>query len=448
VNVHPHNAASPKTTRRAWLRRCGAALGAGAALAALDISRSAHAAGDETIRLGFVGCGNRGGGACLEALSTRGPVKLVAMGDLFAPRIERTLANLGKREELRERIDVPQDRQFVGFDAYRKVIDAGVDLVIFATPPHFRPIHYAAAVKAGKHVFLEKPLCVDAPGYRMLLEANEEAKKKRLSVGVGLQRHHQRNYLDGVRKIRDGALGTLQFVRTYFNMPGSRAAATRQAAMSEMEYQIRSWNLFCWLSGDHIVEQACHEIDVANWILGGPPIRANGLGGRQQRVGPGTGDIYDHHAVEFEHAGGVFHFCQARQQLGTWSQASDHVHGTRGMMTIGSGAWGLGEATPRTLRSKEYRGDNPYQREQDDLAASIRGSGPHVFEGDYGAAASMTAVLGRMATYSGQMVTWEVATASTLRLAPECYALDAAPPTRPDAEGNYPVAVPGVSKAY
>jgi predicted dehydrogenase len=453
MNAQANNAVPPKTTRRQWLSRCGSLLGGGAALAALDIGRAAYAAGEETIRFGLVGCGNRGTGACRDVLETRGPVKLVALADLFAGPIERGLANLTKYPQLKPRIDVPPDRRFVGWDAYQKLLDAGVDLVLLATPPHFRPMHYAAAVKAGKHVFLEKPGCVDAPGYRMLLAANQQAKAQRLSVGVGLQRRHQQNYLEGVRKIRDGELGTVQFIRTYFNVSGTRAAATRKrvpglAAMSEMEYQLRSWNLFCWLSGDHLVEQACHEIDVANWVMGGPPLRANGLGGRQQRTGPGTGDIYDHHSVEFEYAGGVFHFCQARQQLGTWGEVSDHVHGTRGKLMIGSGPWGLGEANPRTLRSKEFSGRNPYQREQDDLLESIRGSGPHVFEGDYGAASSMTAVLGRMATYSGQMVTWEAATASPLRLAPERYALDAAPPTRPDAEGTYPAAVPGVSKAF
>ena len=236
-------------------------------------------AGTETIRLGLVGCGNRGAGACLDALSTPGPVQLVAMGDLFSKPLETSLKNLQQHhEEVRPRIDVPPERRFVGFDAYEKVLAAGVDLVLFATPPHFRPIHYAAAVKAGKHVFLEKPLCVDAPGYRMLLAANEEATAKKLSVVVGLQRRHQPLYLEKIRKIRDGAIGQIRLVRTYFNMPGGRAGALKPPEMSEMEYQIRYWNLFCWLSGDHLVEQACHEIDVANWVLDSHPVRANGMG--------------------------------------------------------------------------------------------------------------------------------------------------------------------------
>lgn len=397
----------------------------------------------DTLRIGFIGCGNRGTGACREALSTKGPVKLVAVGDLFPENLERSLKNLLKYKELQPRIDVPPERRFTGFDAYEKVIASGVDLIILATPPHFRPIHYAAAVRAGKHCFLEKPCCVDAPGYRMLVAANEEARSKKLSVGVGMQRRHQRNYLEGVRRIRDGAVGDVLLIRTYFNMPGGRPGAAKPPGMSEMEYQIRHWNLFTWLCGDHLVEQACHEIDVANWILGGHPIRAQGVGGRQVRTGPWTGDIFDHHMIEFEYVGGVRHYCQARQQPGTWSEVSDNVHGTKGVVTLGTGAWGMGTLTPRDLRAKDRKVDNPYQQEHDDLQASIRGTGPYLFEGVHGATSSMTAVLGRMATYSGRMITWEEAVQSQLSLAPARYALDAPPPTLPDEHGCYSVVMPG-----
>ncbi len=217
--------------------------------------------------------------------------------------------------------------------------------------------------------------------------------------------------------------------------------------MSEMEYQIRHWSIFLWLCGDHFVEQATHEMDVANWVLGTHPVRANGMGGRQVRTGPGNGDIWDHHAVEFEYADGARHFCQARQQAGTWSHVSDNVHGTKGSMTLGTGAWGMGTATPRTMRSKGAKIDNPYQKEHDDLVRSILKQGPHCFEADYGATSSMTAVMGRMATYSGQVVTWDDAVRSELRLAPKTYAMDAEPPTIADAQGNYPFALPGVTRA-
>ena len=314
-------------------------------------------------------------------------------------------------------------------------------------------MHYAAAVSAGKHAFLEKPCCVNAPGYRTLVAANEEARRKRLSVVVGLQRRHQQNYLEGIRTIRDGAIGEVQLRSHVFQYArGGRAGELKPAGMSEMEYQIRHWSVFCWLCGDHLVEQATHEIDVANWIMDGPPVRANGMGGRQVRTGPGNGDIWDHHAIEFEYAGGQRHFCQARQQPGTWSHVSDNVHGTgprRQRSDAGRRvAWGMGAVTPRSLRAKDYRGDNPYQQEHDDLMASIRGDGPYRFEGDYGATSSMTAVMGRMATYSGRVVTWEEAIGSTLRLAPQRYAMDAQPPTLPDAEGNYAAAVPGITRSW
>ena len=435
------------TSRRDYWKRPSPA--AGAVLAGLSVARSAHAAGTETIRVGFVGCGNRGTGACRETLLAGAPVKLVAIGDLFPERLENSLKNLQKYDELRKRIDVPDDRKFIGFDAYQKVIEAGVDLVLLCTPPHFRPMQYLAAVKAGKHVFMEKPCCVDAPGYRMLVEGNAEAKRQKLSVVAGLQRRHQRNYLEGIQKIRDGAVGDVQLIRTYFNMPsGGRSGQTRPEGMSEMEYQIRHWAIFCWLGGDHIVEQTCHEIDIANWVMDGPPLRANGMGGRQVRTGPGNGDIWDHHTIEFEYAGGARYFCQARQQPGTWSHVSDSVHGTKGSLTLGSGPWGMGNVTPRSLKAKGYRGDNPYQQEHIDLMASILGTGPQRLDGEYAATSSMTAVMARMATYSGQVVTWEEATKSEVRLAPKTYALDAEPPTHADATGNYPAAVPGVTKAF
>ncbi len=439
---------SNETSRSVWWKDRRAA-SAGALTAGLSIARSAHAAGSEVIRVGFVGCGNRGTGACREALSTPAPTKLVAIGDLFPERIERSLGNLAKYPEVAARMDVPEQRQFTGFDAYQKVLDAGVDLVLLTTPPHFRPMHYAAAVAARCHVFMEKPLCVDAPGYRTLVAANRQAIVDRLSVVVGMQRRHQPNYIEGIGKIHDGLLGKIWLIRTYFNMPGGgRSGWLKPDGMGEMEYQIRHWAVFCWMCGDHLVEQATHEIDVANWVMQGHPVRANGMGGRQVRFGPGNGDIWDHHFIEYEYADGARFYCQARQQPGTWSHVSDTFHGTEGVATLGTGAWGLGDLNPRDLRSREYRGVNPYQAEHDNLVASITRSGPYRMEGDYGADSSMTAVLGRMATYSGQVVTWEQAVASEVNLSPERYAFDADPPTLPDAEGAYEAAIPGLPGAF
>lgn len=436
------------SSRRKFLRSSATAAAAGAVAADLTLGYGYHVGSDDTIKIGLVGCGGRGTGAVRDALgNAKGPVKLTAVGDVFPDRIERSLATLEKIQALRGRIDVPSEHKFVGFDAYLKVIEA-VDIVLLTTPPFFRPEHYAAAVKAGKHIFMEKPCCVDAHGYRSLLVTNEEAKKKRLSVGVGFQRHHQSSYREGIKRIRDGAVGQIYLIRTYFNMPSRGHSDDRRPAnMSEMEYQIRHWGMFAWLSGDHIVEQACHEIDIGNWIIDAHPIRANGMGGRQVRTGSGNGDIWDHHFVEYEYANGVRHFAQARQIGGCWVHISDNVHGSKGNATLGSGPYGLGDnvwSADQATRDKKHRED-PYEQEHADLQASVRGIGPYLFEGGYGATSSMTAVLGRMATYSGKVVTWDEAVKTELRQAPKRLALDADPPTKADKNGNYAIAMPGIT---
>jgi predicted dehydrogenase len=437
------------SSRREFVKR---SVLAGAAASTLNLARSAHAAGSDVIKFALIGCGGRGTGAAANCLNVQGVLKqkmrLVAVADAFEDRARGALAQL--RKEYADQIDVPPERVFVGLDAYQKAIDCGVDLVVMAAPPGFRPMHYAYAVEKGKHVFMEKPCCVDAPGYRSLVETNRQAKAKKLSVVVGLQRRHQKNYLDAIRRLRDGAVGEVSFLRTYFNMPSGIDHSRRPASMSEMEWQLRRWGYFTWLSGDHIVEQAVHEIDIANWVMNSHPVRANGMGGRQVRTGRGNGQIYDHFCVEYEHENGVRHFCQARQIGGCWEHVSDNVHGTKGVMTLGSGPYGTGKAGYRTEKQllEDFGGRNPYQQEHIDLQASIRGDGPYVFDGDHGADSSFTAVLGRMAVYSGQVVTWDEAVRSEMTLLPSRLALDADPPAMPDADGYYPVAMPGQTKAW
>ncbi len=436
-----------KTTRRTFLSASAATLTAGALTGTLSVARSAHAAGDETIKIALVGCGNRGTGACSQALNTKGPVKLVAMADAFRDRLDGCLKSLGNMAEVKDRIDVSEDRKFVGFDAYQKALDSGVDAVLLVTPPAFRPIHYAAAIAAGKHVFMEKPLCVDAPGYRSIVATNAEAKKKNLAVGVGFMRRHTARYIEGIKRICDGQLGKMHFVRMYFNMPSGFDDTRRPENMTEMEWQMRRWGYYLWLSGDHIVEQACHTIDIGNWALGGHPIKANGMGGRQVRTGRGNGDIWDHHTVEFVYENEIRNFFQARQILGTWSHVSENVHCDKGIATLGLGPYGIGlKAELGVTERRMDRENNPYQQEHDDLFAAIRQGTPYC-EGDYGADSSMTAILGRMATYSGKVVTWDEAVKSDLSLLPEKFAFDADPPTKPNADGYYPIAMPGATKA-
>jgi predicted dehydrogenase len=420
-------------SRRDFLKATAAA----SVASSVSIARTAHARGNEELKIALIGCGGRGTGAASQALATQGPVKLVAMADAFADRIARSLKHLSNIPDIRGRIDVPAERQFVGFDAYQKVLAMDVDVVLLTTPPHFRPIHYPAAVKAGKQIYMEKPVAIDAPGVRMIMEANVIAKQKGLHVAVGFQRRHEDACREAIKRIRDGEIGPLQYLRTYYLMPGIVSGPVRRPEESEMEYQLRHWNYFTWLSGDHFVEQSVHAVDVANWIMNDrTPVTAQALGGRQVRIGKGTGQIFDHGCVEFAYADGCRYFAFARQIPGCFQHVGQYAHGTKGVMPVGVG-----------LKSLSMQGRSAYQFQHDRLFAAIRGNQPF-FEADYGATSAMSAIMGRMALYSGKEVTWDVALKSTLRLAPERYALDAPPPALPDKDGNYPVAVPGTTAAW
>jgi predicted dehydrogenase len=443
-----------ETTRRRFLAESVTASAAAGLASSLGFSGHVHAAGSDALKIALIGCGGRGNGAASDALHSKGPIRLIAVADVMKERVERSLQALGQSPEIRDQIDVDPDHRFVGFDAYQEVMATDADIVLLATPPAFRPLHYAAAIAAGKHVFMEKPCCVDGPGYRMLMKSNKLADEKGLKVVVGLQRRHQESYINGIKRVHEGEVGDIILMRTYFNMPaGGPNYNRRPDGMSEMEWQIRRWNMFTWLSGDHIVEQAVHEIDIANWMNKDvPPVKANGLGGRQVRIGCGNGQIFDHHFVEYTYDDGARHYAQAKQQPGGWAHVSDNVHGSKGMLTVGSGPYGMGGSADYSggeRRSRRTRMTSPYRQEHQDLVDAIR-SGTPLNDGHHGAISSMTAVLGRMATYSGDEVTWEEATQSTLDLAPglDQYTLASTPPVVPDADGNYPIAVPGTTKAW
>ena len=337
---------------------------------------------------------------------------------------------------------MPRERQFTGFDAFKQAIDSGVDWVILATSPHFRPQQFEYAVRQGKHVFMEKPLAVDAPGIRQVLAAAEEAKKKGLKVGTGFQRRHQKTYQETVEKIHTGILGSIKLLRVFWN-GGFLWAIPRRPEMTEMEFQVRNWNYFTWLSGDHIVEQHVHNLDIAYWVLGKTPVEAQGMGGRQVRTDPLYGHIFDHHAVEFTYDDGVKLISQCRQMQGTWSHVAEHVLGTAGTSQVDRG---VVETATERWRSRG-QGGNPYQVSHDVLVDAILNNKPHM-EAEDSAYATMMGIMGRMATYSGQVVRWDDAIGSPLKLAPQSYALDADPPILPDATGHYPVAMPGVTKAW
>jgi myo-inositol 2-dehydrogenase/D-chiro-inositol 1-dehydrogenase len=428
-------------SRRHFLQSGASALAGATLLGALPLERSAHAAGTDLLKIALVGCGGRGNGAADEALKTAGATKLVAMADVMPEKLQTGLGYLKRLHG--EKVDVPAERQFTDFDGYKKAI-ALADVVILATSPGFRPIHFEEAVRQGKHVFMEKPVATDAPGVRQVLAAAEEAKKKNLKVGVGLQRHHQQGYLEAVKRIQDGAVGDIQLLRCYWN-GSSRDGVERQPGETEMHYQIRNWYYFTWLSGDHIVEQHVHNIDVCCWIKGTHPVRAQGMGGRQVRNAKRHGQIFDHHLVEFEFADGARMLSQCRQIAGCWTAISEHVAGSKGSADLiagrklfvvkGTNAW-------RYDSKQEQK--NPYQQEHDDLFDAIRNNKPYN-EAEFAAIGTMTAILGRMCTYSGQQIEWEDAINSKIELLPKSFGWDAEPPVKPDADGYYPVARPGSS---
>ena len=309
------------------------------------------------------------------------------------------------------RADDPTQRRFVGFDAYRKAIDSGVDLVILASPPHFRPVHFAYAVERGKHVFMEKPLAVDSPGIRQILAANEEAKRQDLKIVVGLMYRHHRGMQETISRLQEGAIGRVGLMRCYWNTGQLRDTPARRPEVSEMEYQLRNPYHFLWLSGDYFVDALMHYLDVCLWLKGEHPATAQGQGGRQTQSPMQHGDTFDHHAVEFAFADGTSMFAMTRQIAGCWNSTTALVTGADGSADIcrtrieGPKAWRFSGPAP-----------NPYQAEHDVLVDAIRHNRSHN-EVDYAAMSTMTAILGRMASYSGQMINWDDAVQSSIRLA-------------------------------
>jgi len=440
---------NPASARRQFLKR-SVTLAAGAAtLGTLSIARSAHAAGDEVIRVALIGCGGRGRGAAGQCLNVPERTRLVAVADAFADAAAGAAKALKAQHP--DKVDLPPERIFSGFDAYKRAIACGVDLVLLCEPPGFRPDHYRAAIEAGKHVFMEKPCCVDAPGFRSVMQTNKLADQKKLKVVVGLNIRHDFRVIETVKRVRDGTVGKVQFLRAYGNNPGvwvrSREEQARRLGRqpTEMEYQMRNWYYFVWLSGDLNVEQHVHLLDVANWANGEQhPVEANGMGGRQVRKGKEVGQIYDHHAVEYTYADGSKLFSQCRHIPGCWSAGGTHVHGAAGEADCTKGE--ITGANPWSYSGPQVQG---HQQEHVDLLKAIRDDAPHN-EGYYGAASSMTAVLGRMATYSGQVVRWDDAVAKGPDEMPKKYTWDADPPVLPDKNLSYEhaVAVPGVYKPY
>jgi predicted dehydrogenase len=422
-------------TRRQFLKSSAAAAVAGPLVAGRAFGQERTVSPGETLRVGLIGCGGRGTGAAAQALAADSNVKLVALGDAFKDRLQGSLETLKKQEEIAKKIEVPEERRFVGFDAYQQVIGSGVDVVLLATPPHFRPLHLKAAIDAGKHVFAEKPVAVDAPGVRAVLAACEEARKKKLAVVSGLALRYSNGYRETIKRLHEGAVGDIRALQAN-DFRGPIWVKPREAGWSDMEYHMKNWYYFTWLSGDFNVEQHVHMLDTCAWIMKDDyPVSAMGLGGRQVRTGPEYGNIYDHHSVIYEYASGVKLHAYCRQQAGGVNDISAHVIGSKGTALLNTRALEINAGTKWVYRGEK---NNQSQTEHDELFASIR-SGKPINNGDYMSKTTLMAIMGRMATYTGQKITWEQALNSQENLSPDRYAWDAAPP-------KSEVAIPGVTR--
>lgn len=416
------------STRRQFLQTSAVTA---AAIGTLGLTQAAHAGGTDTLKIGLVGCGGRGTAAAIDALSADQHTELIAIGDAFADRTASSLQTLKETPEINTRLKVSDDHVFTGFDAFKGVIDSGVDVVLLATPPHFRPEHFAYAVEKGKHCFVEKPVAVDVPGALSVKKTAEEARKKNLAVVSGLCWRYDLGVRETIKRIQDGAIGDIVAIESRYNS-GTLWHRGREPEWSEMEYQIRNWLYFTWLSGDHINEQAIHSLDKTAWLTGDvAPVQVMGIGGRQQRTDKKYGNVYDHHVVFYEYPNGVRVFFTCRQQDNCSSFVDEIVIGTKGTARI----------LTNHIKGEEkwkYRGPKPsmYRVEHEDLFKSIRDGNP-INNGDYMTNSTLLAIMGRMSTYTGQDMRWDDFIANTERLGPTKYEWGDAPMET--------VAIPGIA---
>ncbi len=410
---------------------------------------------NDTLKVALIGCGGRGTGAITQALSTKENIKLVAMADVFRDRLDDCYGNLMKSRAkdasakaipVSQKVDVPEDRKFVGFDGYKKAMELA-DVVILTTPPGFRPMHFEEAVAQGKQIFMEKPVATDPAGIQRVLNAAKIAKQKKLNVVVGLQRHYQNSYREIMKRIQDGQIGDVVSASCWWNNDGVWVKP-RKDGQTEMDYQLRNWYYFNWICGDHITEQHIHNIDVINWVKNGYPVRARGTGGREVRKGKNYGEIFDHHIVEFEYAEGTILNSQCRHIPGTWTKVDEHVIGTKGKVHFDAAKMFDHKGNVQFAFDKKTKENNPYQTEHDELWATVAAGEYKFADAENGAYSTMTSILGRMATYSGQVIEWDKAINSGINIAPSTFSWDADMPSKPDANGLYTVAVPGKTKYF
>lgn len=433
-----------KLNERRDFIKTSAVLTGGALLSSIPLA-GAYASGSDTIKIALIGCGSRGTGAAFQALSTKFNLKLVAMADAFPDKLEKSHKSLLTKFGA-EKISVSEDKKFTGFDGYISAMK-DADVVLLCTPPGFRPVHFAEAVKQNKQIFMEKPVATDSPGIRSVLATAEEAKRKKLNVVVGLQRHYQKNYRELIKRVHQGELGDIVSGQVYWNS-GGVWVNPRQPNQTEMEYQMRNWYYFNWLCGDHIVEQHVHNIDVANWVKNKYPVSAYGAGSRFLRTGKDYGEIFDNHSIEFVYDDGTVISSQCRHFTGGANRVDESFQGTKGKIFLDSGNRGkIWDYKGKVLVNYEGKNDaNPYQTEHDELFAAITANQYKFADAENAAKSTMTAILGRYASYSGDVIKWDDALNSNINLMPDRLAWDALPKILPNFDGTYPYAIPGVTK--
>lgn len=408
------------TTRRKFIQNTSSVAAVGAIAAPYILTTEAK--GDftpncDTLKVGLIGCGGRGTGAASQALNADENVVLHAMGDVFDDRLQRSLESI--RSQKPDRVLVPKERQFLGLDAYEKVLNSGVDMVILTTPPGFRPQHLEAAIEMGKHVFCEKPMATDAPGLRRVIAAAKRAKEKGVSLMSGFCWRYHFPKRETFSRVLDGSIGNVMSIYNTYNT-GPLWSHSRQEGWTDLEYQLRNWYYFTWLSGDHIAEQAVHSLDMMSWAMGDvTPVKAVASGGRQVRTGEEFGHIYDHFSVVYEYENGSKGFHFSRQQGGCANSYAVEMFGDQGHCMVDCSR-NRHEITSKSADRWRYRGDanNMYQTEHDELFAAIRKNEP-VNDGSWMANSTMLALMGRMAAYTGKEITWEMAMNSEESLVPE-----------------------------
>ena len=445
MNFEP-SFSSPQS-RRHFLKGSTTFAVGSALLPYISVKENAFAANSDTLKVGLIGCGGRGSGAASQALNADPNVVLHAVGDMHEDKLQTCLKSLREDATIGSRVKVTPETTFIGLDAYKKVLESGVDVVLLATPPGFRPFHLRAAVEAGKHIFCEKPMATDAPGVRSVMASAKLAKEKKLALVAGFCWRYNFGERELMKRVHGGEIGDPMSLYTVYNT-GALWVNPRKPGQTDLQYQLRNWYYFTWLSGDHIVEQAVHSIDKMAWAMqDAKPVKCVAHGGRQVRTGPDYGHIFDHFSVVYEYASGArgYHFC--RQQPGCASDNSDYFIGTKGVAKIKA----FGPLTISGGNAWKFSGERPnmYQVEHNELFASIR-KGQPLNDGEWMAQSTMTAIMGRMAAYTGQEITWEQALNSEENLTKQAVGQEGKegdPEFRLDLKMYVPpVAIPGQTK--